>query len=171
MIRLGRIIAQFTPHLKQLFRAAIPRLQLLIGERPCGRNAFQMRHFRKILAAIADQHRAKEFGVAADIVVVAGIEWRTAGLVPELLRAKEALLENGARVAVFRPVREMLPASRMRMSAPDTARPAAIVAPPIPDPMMTISGCPPKAVTPYFSCGIHMAVRAPICMLSVLVSV
>lgn len=104
MMRLGRVVAQFTAHLKQFFRLAIPRLQFVIGKGPCGRHAFQMRKLFKILTPIADQHRAVEFGIAADIVIIAGIERRTTGLVPQLLRTKEPALENGARVTVFRPV-------------------------------------------------------------------
>ncbi len=109
MMRLGRVVAQFTAHLEQFFRPAIPWFQHVIGKGPCRRHAFQMRKFLKILAPIADQHRAEEFGIAADIVIIAGIERRTIGLIPELLRTKETALENGAWIAVFRPVRQALP--------------------------------------------------------------
>ena len=60
------------------------------------------------------------------------------------------------------------------MFAPDEARPAAMVAPPMPEPIMTMSGWSIR----LFRCclappqrGIHQPVRGPIWMLSVFVSV
>ncbi len=67
-----------------------------------------MRKLLKIFAPIAHQHCAIEFGIAADIVIISGIERRAVRLIPEFFRAKETTLENGAWVAVFRPVSKPL---------------------------------------------------------------
>jgi hypothetical protein len=66
-----------------------------------------MLHLGEIFAAIAHHHRAEEFRIAANIVIVAGIETGTVGLVPELLRPEMAALEDRPLVAVFRPVLDM----------------------------------------------------------------
>ena len=60
------------------------------------------------------------------------------------------------------------------MFAPDDARPAAMVAPPMPEPIMTMSGWSIRLfrLLPRLAQrGIHQPVRGPIWMLSVLVSV
>src|SRR5690606_30783780 len=120
---------------------------------------------------IADQHRAEEFGIAADIVIIAGVERRTIGLIPELLRTKETALENGAWIAVFRPVRQALPRFQNENVSTRCGKPGG-------------HGCAADTRSDdddirlssqsrhsYLACGIHQPVRAPICMLSVLVSV
>ncbi len=70
-----------------------------------------MLHGREILLAVADQHRAVEFRIAADIVVVAGVEGCTAGLAPHLLRPDSGRRLKMARVSrVSRRRRQLLAA-------------------------------------------------------------
>ena len=73
-----------------------------------------MLHRLEILAAEADQHGAVEFRIAADIVVIAGIEGAPAGVVPDLLRPEDPLLEDGAGVAACRAVGQPLAALQDR---------------------------------------------------------
>ena len=64
----------------QLLGRPVPRLQLVVGERPGRRDAVGMLRSRsKSSRAVAEQHRAVELRVAADIVVVAGVEGRAVG--------------------------------------------------------------------------------------------
>lgn len=64
--------------------------------------------FAKIFLAIARQHRAVEFRISADIVIIAGIERSAIGLVPAFLGAKMALLKDGALVAIDRAVGDII---------------------------------------------------------------
>ena len=98
MRRLSRILASHTAHLKQLFGAAIPRLQHFIPKRPCGRNAIPVFKRREIPLAIADQHGAIEFRVAADVIVVPWIKAATVRVKPGLDRSKHTALEDRPRV-------------------------------------------------------------------------
>jgi DNA-binding beta-propeller fold protein YncE len=56
MRRLSRILVSHTAHLKQLFGAAIPRLQRFIPKRPRGRNAIPV---LKIVATVELRARPK----------------------------------------------------------------------------------------------------------------
>ena len=94
----------------------------------------------EILRPIASEDRAVELRVAADVIVIAGIEGRARAVDPRLLRTIDAALEDRARVPRVGTVGQRTwPRSRMTMRAPDGASPAASVAPPMPEPMMTMS--------------------------------
>ena len=137
---LGRIVAERAAHLIERLGAAVPGLHLLVGERPARRRAFRELGGGEILRPIADQDRAVELRVAADVIVIAGIERRARAVDPRLLGTKNAALKDRARVARVGTVRQRTsPRSRMRMRAPVGASPAASVAPPMPEPMMTTS--------------------------------
>ena len=97
VIGLGRIVAERAAHVEKLLGLRIPRLEFVIGDGPGRRDAAEMLHLRKIFLAVADQHRAVELRIAADIVVVAGIEALAAGLAPHLLRPEMAAPEDRAR--------------------------------------------------------------------------
>ena len=98
MGRLSRILASRAAHLKQLFGAAIPRLQHFISKRPRWRNAIPEFKRRKISFAVADQHGAIEFRVAADVIVVPWIKAAAARVKPSLDRSKDTALEDRPRV-------------------------------------------------------------------------
>ncbi|ACP27040.1 needs to be deleted [Sinorhizobium fredii NGR234] len=104
----GRVLAQPPTHLIEFLRLGVPRLELLVGKRPGGRDAFEVAHLLEVLAAVAGEHRAVEFRVAADIVVVAGVEAGAARLVPGLLRPEMAALEDRPLVAVDRQVLDVV---------------------------------------------------------------
>src|SRR5580704_3463421 len=107
MRRLGRVLASHSAHLKQLFGAAVPRLQHFIRKRPCGRNAIPVFERREVAFAVADQHGAIEFWVAAYVVVVPGIKAVAVRIKPSLGRTKDTALKDRPRVARRRMRAEM----------------------------------------------------------------
>ncbi len=106
MARLGRILPKRAAHLIERLGARVPRLEFVVIERPARRRAVGILDRAEVLRAIADQHRAVELGVAADIIVVAGIERLARAVDPGLLRAEDAALEDRARVARLRRVEQ-----------------------------------------------------------------
>src|ERR1700722_11621591 len=63
MRRLGRVLASHSAHLKQLFGAAVPRLQHFVPKRPRGRNAIPVFERREVAFAVADQATSRSEGV------------------------------------------------------------------------------------------------------------
>ncbi|MNV60930.1 hypothetical protein D3C71_1534160 [compost metagenome] len=108
MFGFGRVRAQLAANLIHRLRLAVPWLQLFVGERPGGRHAFPVPDLAEVFLAITGQHRAVEFRISADIVIIAGIERSAIGLVPALLGAKMALLKDGALVAIDRAVGDVI---------------------------------------------------------------
>ena len=100
MRRFCRVFAQLAAHLIHLFGALVEGLQRLIGQRPAGGCALQMAQGSEIFAAVAQQHGPVEFRIAADIVVIAGVEGPTLSVQPGFRRAEMATLEDGAVIAV-----------------------------------------------------------------------
>src|ERR1700739_1980106 len=98
MRRLGWILARHAVHLKQLLGTTIPRLQHFIAKRPCRRNAIPVFKRREISFAVADQHGAIEFRVAANVVVVPWIKAAAVRVKPGLGRPKDTALEDRPRV-------------------------------------------------------------------------
>src|SRR5687768_17360146 len=99
VMRFGRVLAKGATYAKELLGLGIPRLEVIIGDGPCRRDAAEMLHLGKIFLAVADEHRTVEFRVAADVIVVAGIEELAAGFAPHLLGAEMAAGEDGGGVA------------------------------------------------------------------------
>lgn len=110
MRRLGRVVGERASNLIERLGAAIPRLHLRIGERPARRHAFRVLDRREVLRPVAGQNGAIELAVAADVIVIAGIERRARAVDPCLLRAINAALENCARVSRVRAVGKNLAA-------------------------------------------------------------
>lgn len=134
-----------------------------------------MLHLIKILAPVAHHDRSEELRIAADIVVIAGIERLAVPLVPEFLWPEVAALEDRALVAVLRPVLDM-PArlknediGARRSKRGSDGRPADPRADD--DDVLLLHQAILPERKPLAQRGIHQPVRAPICMLSVLVSV
>jgi hypothetical protein len=95
---LRRVLASHTAHLEQLFGAAIPWLQHIISKRPRRRNAIPVFKRREILFAVADQHGAIEFRVAADVIVVPWTKAAAVLIKPGLVRSKDTALEDRSGV-------------------------------------------------------------------------
>ena len=97
--RLRRIQSERTAHVIKLLRSGVPRLQFVVAEQPARRRSFAVRDRGKVFSAIADQYRAVELGVAANVVVVAGIEGLPCPVEPGLLRPENTALEDRSSVA------------------------------------------------------------------------
>src|SRR5580700_1828854 len=121
MRRLGGVLASHTAHLKQLFGAAVPRLQHFIRKRPRGRNAIPVFERREVAFAVADQHGAIEFWVAAYVVVVPGIKAVAVRVKPSFDRTKDTALKDRPRAAGCAP--RWKSRSRIAMRAPLPAGP------------------------------------------------
>ena len=92
--RLGRVLPGVAADPVELLGPLIPRLHLVIGDRPAGCRSAKMPDRSEVLGAVAEQHRAVELGVAADIVVVARVERLALGRHPALLGAEVAAAED-----------------------------------------------------------------------------
>jgi hypothetical protein len=121
MPSIGSILASHSAHLKQLFGAAIPRLQHFTPKRPRGGNAIPVCKSREIAFAVADQHGAIEFRVAADVIVVHRIEAAALRVTPSLDRSKDTALGRSPARRGMRA--EMEPRSRTAKRAPLPAGP------------------------------------------------
>ncbi len=108
--RLGAVEAERAAHPIERLRARVPGLQLFVPERPARRRPFAIGDGREILGAIADQHGAIELRIAADVVVIAGMEGVTRPVDPRLFRPEDPTLKDGARVARVGGVRKPLAA-------------------------------------------------------------
>ena len=67
--RLGRILTTRAVHLVELLGQRVVRLHLLVGDRPCGRDAIVVAQLAEVLLAQAVERRAVELGGAPDEVV------------------------------------------------------------------------------------------------------
>jgi hypothetical protein len=97
--RLGRIVAAVASNPVQALGCVVPRREGLVGEGPRRGHAVGVLHRREILRTVADQHRAVELGIAADMIVVARSEPPTGVIQPGLVGAKRAVAENAIRIA------------------------------------------------------------------------
>jgi hypothetical protein len=62
----------------------------------------------EVLFPVPYQDRSIEFGIAPDIIVVAGIEQLAGAVEPGFLWSEEALVKDGVRIAGFRTVGKLL---------------------------------------------------------------
>ncbi len=139
MGRFRRVLAQCSPDLEQMFGPLIPRLQTVVTDRPARRRSAQMAQGGEIFAAIAQQHGPIEFRIAADIVVVAGIEGLAVAIQPLLLRPEMRLAEMASASRSAEEGVSLSPFSTIRIRLPVGASWAASVAPPIPEPTIMMS--------------------------------
>ena len=118
----------------------VPRLEFVISKRPTSCRPVAVGDWRKILRAVSQKDRTVELRVAANIVIIAGIKGfalrrRSTFPVGGTRRAERSLEESRASAQS----RSRAPRSRINMLAPLGASPAAHVAPPIPDPTISMS--------------------------------
>jgi hypothetical protein len=88
-------------HLIEVLGLGVVRLQVLVRDRPGGRDAAVVSDLAEVLLAEADQRGAVELGVPADEVVRAGVELLAVAIVPGLLDVVAVLDLDGARVPVL----------------------------------------------------------------------
>src|SRR6516162_3173482 len=98
--RVGRIRPMLAVDVIELLRLAVIGLEIGIADRPGGRDPPVVPDLAEILLAQAEQRGAVEFGVAADVIMDAGMESPAVLAVPGLLRLVFRLDEDGGRVPV-----------------------------------------------------------------------
>ncbi len=108
--RLGRILTTRAVHLVELLGQRVVRLHLLVGNRPCGRDAVVVVQLAEVLLAQAVERRAVELGGAPDEVVNLGLEGLPVPVVPRVGRDVPVLDEHVLREPVAGLARQPLAA-------------------------------------------------------------
>ena len=98
--RVGRIIP-CPAHLEHRLGAGIPGFIVLVAHRPAGGGPAHVADRAEILGPVSDQHRAVELGIAADVVIVAGVEGPALAVQPAFLGAEPPVAEDRLRVAAM----------------------------------------------------------------------
>jgi len=103
VFRLGGVLPDRAVHLIELFSLAVERLEVVVAERPRGRDAVVMGHLLEVAATEAGQACAVHLGIPPDPVVGARLEWLPgSGVVPGLRRDVALLDEHVVGLAVLR---------------------------------------------------------------------
>ena len=139
--RLGRSSPALAVHLIQALRPSVVRRQRVVIDRPRRRQPIDVLGRLEVLAPQSIQHAAPELGVSADAVVGVRTELTAALVQPALLRPVPQILPDGLGIPVLGLLRDESPRSSTRILAPVSARACAIVPPPAPVPIMTMSTC------------------------------
>ena len=99
--RLGRVLARLPVHEIELLRLCVVGLEILIGDRPRRREAAVVVNLAEVPLTQAEQDRSVELGVAADEVLLVGLEGLAILVVPDLIGQVAVLLEDLAAVPVL----------------------------------------------------------------------
>jgi hypothetical protein len=108
--RLARVDAALAVHVVQMLGLQVVGLEVLVGDRPRGRYPAVMADLAEVFPAHAEQRRAVEFGVAADVVVGVGVERVAVAVPPHLLCLVFTLHVDGTRVPVVLLARDVVAA-------------------------------------------------------------
>src|SRR5262249_57941949 len=84
--RVGRIRPMLAMDVIEPLGLAVIGLEIVVADRPGGRDPAMVPDLAEILLAQAEQRGAVEFGVAADVIMDAGMESPTVLAVPGLPR-------------------------------------------------------------------------------------
>src|SRR5208282_2585389 len=82
--RFGRIFSPVSVHLIEILGLGIVRLQIVITERPRGRDASVVAQFAEIFLAQSEQSSTVKLGVAADVVIGMRMEFVAVLVEPRL---------------------------------------------------------------------------------------
>ena len=151
MRRLGWVEPDRAADVVELLGQAVPGLEFLVRKWPSRRRSVSIGDRLEVPRPITEQDGAVELRVAADIVVVAGIEGSAGSVEPGSSGGKRPAEKLPGRRAHRLVPRRRAPRSRMIIWAPVGARPAAAVAPPIPEPMIRMSTVSELAMGPAVS--------------------
>jgi hypothetical protein len=103
---LGRVLAARAMYLVELLGLGVVRLDLVVGDRPGGRDAIVVAKLAEILGAQAVERRSVELGRATDEVVHLWLERLAVGVVPGVGRDVAVLDEHVLGEPVLRLARE-----------------------------------------------------------------
>ena len=123
-------------------RGLVPGLQIVVGDQPSRRGAAEVPEGAEILSTVADQHRAVEFRVAADIVIVARVERRSIGREPGFVRTEVTARNIAPSLRASAQSTTRSPRSRITIRLPVGASAAARVAPRCPSRQSRCPGRP-----------------------------
>ena len=104
--RLGRVLAAVAVHLVELLGQRVVRLDLVVGDRPRGRDAVVVAELAEVLLAQPVERRAVQLGRAADEVVDTGLERLALVVVPGVGRDVAVVHEHVVGRPVLRLARE-----------------------------------------------------------------
>ncbi len=138
--RLGRVLAAGAVHLVELLGLRVVRLQLVVGDRPGGRDAVVVAELAEVLLAQPVERRAVELRRAADEVVDLRLERLAASRRTRCPARRSGCRRRRPAASQFCGSRgSQSPRSSSRMRLPEGARWRASVPPPAPVPMMMTS--------------------------------
>ena len=101
MAWFGGVVAEFAADAIQAFGLCIPRLQLVVIERPAWGLPFCVSNRPEVARTVSDQNRTVKLAVSADIIIVAGVEPLTHSVCPGLGWAIKSTLKDRPCVARF----------------------------------------------------------------------
>ncbi len=104
--RLGRILAARAVHLVELLGLRVVRLELVVGDRPGGRDPVVVAELAEVLLAQAVERRAVQLGRAADEVVDLRLERLAIPVDPRVRRDVAVVDEDVLRQPVLRLARQ-----------------------------------------------------------------
>ena len=116
--RLGRVLAARAVDLVALLGERVVRLQLLVGDRPGGRDAVVVAQLAEVLLAQPVQGGAVELGRAADAVVHLRLERLVVAVVPAVGRDVAVVDEDVVRLPVLRLARQPVAALEQQHAQP-----------------------------------------------------
>ena len=98
--RLARVLATLAVDVEQALGLGVVRLEGVVRQRPCRRDPVDMRHGTEVALAKAQQRRAVDLGIAADVIVQPRVERLAVLSVPGLGGLVTAMHEDFARAPV-----------------------------------------------------------------------
>src|SRR6202023_3194420 len=108
--RIRRIYAVLAVHAVEVLGLHIVWLEIVVSERPGGRDPAVMPDLAEILPAQPEQRRPVHLGVAADVIMNPGMEGASVAALPGLLRLVFRLNEYRGRIPILPLPRQIIPA-------------------------------------------------------------
>ena len=136
---LGGVLAGVAVDLVQLLGLGVPRLEVVVGQRPRRGEAVDVADLAEVLRTQPVERGAVELGGAADVVVDLRLERLAVGVVPGVLGDVLAVDEHRLGTPVVHLPGQVVAPLQQQDLLPDAASVWASVPPPAPLPMMITS--------------------------------
>src|SRR5258708_2936201 len=101
MVWFRGLVTEHAADAIQAFGLCVPRLQLVVIERPAWGLPFCVRNRPEVAGAVSDQDRTVKLAVSTDIIIVARVERLTRSVCPRFGWAIKSTLKDGPCVARF----------------------------------------------------------------------